>query len=62
MNKVAEMPRVLRNKYFRIAVIALVVFIIVWIIKGIGLAVFVAAVVATVLVLFSFDPRIKRHW
>jgi len=62
VNKVAEMPRVLRNKYFRIAVIALVVFIIVWIIKGIGLAVFVAAVVAVVLVLFSFDPRIKRHW
>jgi len=52
----------LRNKYVRIAIIGLVVFVVVWILKGIGMALFVLVAVLVVLAYFMFDPRIKRHW
>ena len=51
-----------KNKYFRIAVIALVAFVMVWVLKGIGSAAFVLLIVAVVLIYITFDPRIKRHW
>lgn len=54
--------RIAKNKYFRIAVIALVAFVIVWVLKGIGSAAFVLLIVAVVLIYITFDPRIKRHW
>jgi uncharacterized membrane protein len=52
----------LRNKYVRVAIIGLVAFVVVWIMKGIGMALFVLAAVVVVLAYFMFDPRIKRHW
>ena len=52
----------LRNKYVLIAIIGLVAFVVVWILKGIGMALFVLAAVVAVLTYFVFDPRIKRHW
>ena len=52
----------LRNKYFRIAIIGLVAFVVVWILKGIGMALFVLVAVVAVLIYITFDPRIKRHW
>jgi hypothetical protein len=52
----------LRNKYVRIAIIGLVAFVVVWILKGIGMALFVLAAVVAVLTYFMFDPRIRRHW
>lgn len=54
--------RKLRNKYVWIAIIGLVAFVVVWILKGIGMALFVLAAVVAVLTYFVFDPRIKRHW
>jgi len=54
--------RRLRNKYVLIAIIGLVAFVAVWILKGIGMALFVLAAVVAVLTYFVFDPRIKRHW
>ena len=54
--------RIAKNKYFRIAVIALVAFVMVWVLKGIGSAAFVLLIVAVVLIYITFDPRIKRHW
>ena len=54
--------RIARNKYFRIAVIALVPFIVVWVLKGIGYAAVVLLIVVVVLTYITFDPRIKRHW
>jgi len=54
--------RIARNKYFRIAVIALVLFVVVWVLKGIGYAAFVLLIAVVVLIYVTFDPRIKRHW
>jgi len=54
--------RIARNKYSRIAVIALVPFVVVWVLKGIGYAAAVLVVAAVVLIYVTFDPRIKRHW
>lgn len=54
--------RIAGNKYSRIAVIALVAFVMVWVLKGIGSAAFVLLIVAVVLIYITFDPRIKRHW
>ena len=55
----ARMPK---NKYVRIGTAALVVFLVVWIVKGLGTAAFWAVVTAAVLLMVSFDPRIGRHW
>ena len=53
---------ILRNRYCQIAVVALVVFVVVWIAVGIGAALFWSALLIVVLVYLNFDPRIKRHW
>jgi len=54
--------RIAKNKYFRIAVIALVASVVVWVLKGISSAAFVLLIVAVVLIYVTYDPRIKRHW
>ena len=51
-----------KNKYVRIGIVVLLVFIIVLILKGIGAAVFWAMGTGAILFFVSFDPRIKRHW
>ena len=51
-----------KNRYVRIGTAALVVFVVVLILKGLGTAAFWATVTAAVLFILSFDPRIGRHW
>ena len=59
MNKWITM---LRNRYFRFGAVVLVTFIVISILEGFAAAALGSLVVAMVLVYFSFDPRIKRHW
>ena len=59
MNKWISM---LRNRYFQFGAVVLVTFIALWILEGFAAAALGTFVVAMVLVYFSFDPRIKRHW
>ena len=55
----AKIPK---SKYVRIGTAALAVFVVVFILKGLGTAAFWATVTAAVLFILSFDPRIGRHW
>jgi len=54
--------RMFKNKYVRIGIVVLLVFIIALVLKGIGTAVFWATGTGAILFVLSFDPRIKRHW
>jgi len=54
--------RMFKNKYLRIGIVVLLVFIIVLVLKGIGAATFWATGTGAILFIVSFDPRIKRHW
>jgi Flp pilus assembly protein TadB len=54
--------QLLRNKYFYIAIVILIVFIVVWVVAGIVAAVFWALAGAVILIYLAFDPRIRRHW
>ena len=51
-----------KNKYVRIGIAALVVFVVVTVLKGVGNGAFWGVVTAVVLFVLSFDPRIGRHW
>jgi len=59
-----KLPRVgvLRHKYARIGIAALVVFVVVGTVEGPAAGAFWAGVTAAVVFILSFDPRIKRHW
>ena len=54
--------RIPKNRYVRIGVAALVVFVIVSILKGLGDGAFWGVITAVALFVLSFDPRIGRHW
>jgi hypothetical protein len=51
-----------KSKYFWIALVVLVVFITIWVTKGVVAAAFWSAVAAALLLYLAFDPRLKRHW
>jgi len=54
--------KLLRNKYFYIAITILIVFIVIWITIGILAALFWSLIGGAVLIYLAFDPRIGRHW
>ncbi len=54
--------RIPKSKYVRIGTVALAVFVVVSILKGLETGAFWGVVTAAVLFVLSFDPRIGRHW